>query len=57
MCYTSRHDYGLDKKLNDMPFVAGMTQDERDFLWKQMAQLFDNDILPVFEEYGINFPK
>lgn len=49
MCYTSRHDYGLDKHPDDAPFVAGMTQRERDSLWQQMAQLFDNDIAPYMD--------
>jgi hypothetical protein len=26
-----------------------MTQQERDFLYKQMAQIFDNDIAPYME--------
>lgn len=49
MCYTWRHDYGLDKISSggfDSYFSAGMTKQEREFLWKQMAQLFDNDIAP-----------
>jgi len=47
MCYTFRHDYGLDKHPDDADFVAGMLQRERDALWQQMAQIFDNDIAPV----------
>ena len=46
MCYTFRHDYGLDKHPDDAPFVAGMTPREREALWNQMSQIFDNDILP-----------
>jgi len=46
MCYTMRHDYGLDKHPDDASFVAGMTVNERNALWKQMAQLFDNNIAP-----------
>jgi len=46
MCLTYRHDYGLDKHLDDEPFVAGMTELERTALWKQMAQIFDNIIWP-----------
>jgi hypothetical protein len=41
-----RHDYGLDKHPDDASFVAGMTGTERNALWKQMAQIFDNDIAP-----------
>ena len=52
MCYTWRHDYGITK---DWPkdeasytsiLASGMTLAEREFLWKQMAQIFDNDIAP-----------
>jgi len=49
MCYTWRHDYGLDKQEHDGPgglISCGLTQDERDLLWRQMAQLFDNNIAP-----------
>jgi hypothetical protein len=52
MCYTMRHDYGLEKDLgNDFidKFVAGMTQSEQEALWRQMSQLFDNDIAPYME--------
>ena len=46
MCYTYRHDYGLDKR---GLFDCGMTDDERKALYNQMAQIFDNDISPVME--------
>jgi len=59
MCYTSRHDYGIikDPPYKDRPgmtdFIdaisSGMYQWEREQLWKQMAQLFDNDIAPYME--------
>jgi hypothetical protein len=49
MCYTWRHDYGLDKHPDDLPFVAGMLQSERESLWRRMAQLFDNNIQPYME--------
>ena len=29
MCYTYRHDYGLDKDPNDPSWLSGMTPDER----------------------------
>jgi len=50
MCYTSRHDYGLEP--DDSPISSGMTKSEREVLWRHMAQLFDNDISPymVFKE-------
>jgi len=46
MCYTYRHDYGLDKHPDDAAFVAGMTGSQRTTLWNQMAQIFDNNIWP-----------
>jgi hypothetical protein len=52
MCYTMRHDYGLDKDIGNgfiSELSAGMTKDEREVLWRQMAQLFDNDIAPYME--------
>lgn len=48
MCYTWRHDYGLIK-IDDDVLSAGMTEDERQALWQQMAQIFDNDIAPNME--------
>lgn len=45
MCLTWRHDYGLDKN----GFGSGMTNAERNALWRQMTQLFDNDIAPHME--------
>jgi hypothetical protein len=46
MCMTYRHDYSLDKHPDDADFVAGMTGSQRTALWKQMAQIFDNNIWP-----------
>jgi len=50
MCYTYRHDYGLIKEADpggyDFPMSSGMTESERKTLWKQMAQIFDNNIWP-----------
>lgn len=52
MCYTCRHDYGLDKTVgtgfSDI-MSAGMTKEEREALYNQMAQIFDNDIAPHME--------
>ena len=50
MCYTWRHDFGLDKHPDDDSFVAGMTAVERVILWNAMAQIFDNDISPLLDE-------
>jgi len=52
MCYTYRHDYGLEKDIGNgfiSELSAGMTQEERTALWNQMAQIFDNDIAPIME--------
>lgn len=52
MCYTIRHDYGLDKDIGNgfiAELSAGMTEQERKMLWNQMAQIFDNDIAPYME--------
>ena len=46
MCFSYRHDYGLDRKPEDAPWVAGMTPDERKGLWDTMAQIYDNNIAP-----------
>jgi hypothetical protein len=46
MCMTWRHDYNLVVERHEHPFNAGMTVDERVFLYNQMAQIFDNDIAP-----------
>ena len=49
MCYTWRHDYGLEKDLGNeffSEFSAGITKDERENLRRQMAQIFDNNIAP-----------
>jgi len=46
MCYTYRHDYGLDRKAEDPPWLSGMTDSERAGLWKTMAQIYDNNIAP-----------
>lgn len=49
MCYTYRHDYGLNRSDDDPPWVAGMTENERKGLWQTMAQIFDNNIAPYME--------
>jgi hypothetical protein len=48
MCYTWRHDYGLDKTTND-PLSSGMTIQQRQQLWQQMAQVYDHCIAPVMQ--------
>lgn len=52
MCYTWRHDYGLPRQEHESGgglVTAGLTDIERKFLWKQMSQIFDNDIAPHME--------
>ena len=52
MCYTWRHDYGLDKDEHDSGggFVScGLTDDERKILYAQMKQLYENCIEPYME--------
>ncbi len=50
MCYTYRHDFGLNRTEVDNDFItAGMTDDERRLLRAVMAQIFDNDIAPHME--------
>lgn len=49
MCYTWRHDYGIDKHQAgdfDDAIPSGMTDRERESLWRAMAQIFDNNIAP-----------
>lgn len=42
MCYTYRHDYGIDNS-------TSMTEAERSWLWHTMSQIFDNDIYPYMD--------
>lgn len=54
MCYTWRHDYGLERREHDGPgglITAGLTDEERRRLWLQMAQVFDNNIAPLLDEF------
>jgi hypothetical protein len=50
MCYTYRHDYGLDKDPNGPSWLAGMTPDERKELYNTMAQLYDDNIKPFIKD-------
>ena len=55
MCHTWRHDFGITKDWpnNEASYTSiltsGMTKEERESLWRQMAQIFDNDIAPHME--------
>ena len=47
MCLTWRHDFGLDR-INDALLVGcGMSEGERDFLRREMGQLFDYHFAPA----------
>ena len=48
MCYTWRHDYGLEKHPEEF-LPTGMNDIERRILWDKMAQIFDNDIAPCMK--------
>ena len=49
MCMTWRHDFGLDR-INDALVVGcGMSEGEREFLRREMGQLFDHHIAPGVE--------
>lgn len=43
MCYTWDHSYGLDKDW----MGQGFTPEDRQALWNNMAQIYDNDISPT----------
>jgi hypothetical protein len=52
MCYTYRHDYGLERQEHDGPgglITAGTTETERRWIRAVMEQIFDNDIAPHME--------
>ena len=51
MCYTYRHDYGLDKDPNDPPWIAGMTPEERKGLYTTMSQIYEHNIEPLLNQY------
>ena len=46
MCLTFRHDYGLVLSEDDRMYTlnSGMTEREREALYRDMSQVFDNDI-------------
>jgi putative sterol carrier protein len=55
MCQTWRHDYNFEITEEEKKHFlqAGMTKQEREFLYRNMKQIFENDILPVFRKHGI----
>ena len=50
MCFTYRHDFGLNKSPDDPSWVAGMTDVERQMLVKTMTQIFNNNIEPYIQK-------
>jgi len=51
MCYTYRHDYGLEKI--DGIISSGTSQEERKYIYGIMKQMFENCIEP-YMEFKIN---
>lgn len=51
MCYTYRHDYGLEKLDNDPSWASGMTKQDATMLYKTMEQIYNNEIEPILEHY------
>lgn len=49
MCVTWRHDYGIIRDEQDGQLAAGVTNAERESLWRQMSQIYDNCIEPVMQ--------
>jgi hypothetical protein len=47
MCLTWRHDFGLDRINDDFTVGCGMSDGERDFLRREMGQLFDHHFAPA----------
>lgn len=51
MCLTYRHDYGLEQPAYDDGLLAevtyGLTQQQREALYRQMDQLYDHHINPL----------
>jgi hypothetical protein len=54
MCMTFRHDYGLEISEDEKMYTldTGMTKREREALYCDMAQIFDNDIAPYMDFKG-----
>ena len=51
MCYTYRQDYGLERAVGFgcNVLACGTTHAEREKIYNNMAQIFDNCILPHME--------
>ena len=46
MCISYRDDYDLVKLPTDPSWVRGLTDQERQGLWRTMALIYDTEILP-----------
>lgn len=53
MCMTFRHDYGLRISEDDRMYtlMSGMTEHEAHALFNDMAQIYDNIIASILEDY------
>jgi len=51
MCYTYRHDFGLRKEESDKSLSSGLTEQAAKTLYKQMEQIYNNDIEPILNHY------
>lgn len=52
MCYTYRHDFGLVVDNEEAMYtLSGITANQRKQIWNTMAQIFDNNIAPMLEDY------
>lgn len=62
MCMTFLHDYGLRfSEDNRMHVIPGMSEQEAQTLFNDMARIFDNDIAPLVDsamkyEAGTHIP-
>lgn len=60
MCYTWDHAFGINKDPDSddvLNNLMGYTAGEREFLWNNMAQIYDNDIAPFMKSvYNTNTP-
>ena len=50
MCMTYRHDFDLVVENDEAMYsLSGITRNERQQIWNDMSQIFDNDIAPYME--------
>lgn len=46
MCYTWRHDYGLERQDTITVLSDALPAEERKYIWNKMSQIYDNVIEP-----------